>query len=265
MGHSSPDWQSHETILEDLKSFCYYLVAKSEKHPANRILYGMCDTRNRVYSNVNFVGTRGFSFLGNDKMATIVLASGNRGKIQELQTLLTPYGYDIQPQQQYNVPEIPETGTTFVENAILKARNAAKHTSLSTLSDDSGLVVPALKGQPGIYSARYGGHDANDQRNNEKLLQGMQGINGTERRAYYVCCLVYMRHAEDPTPIIAEGYWHGEILTTAQGEGGFGYDPLFYISNLQCSAAQLPADEKNKISHRGKALARLMQALLEEL
>lgn len=193
----------------------------------------------------------------------IVLATGNTGKLREFSAMLTDLGLEFIRQSDLNVPDIPETGLTFVENALLKARNAAQHTGLAAMADDSGLVVDALGGAPGLYSARYAGEPSNDAANNAKLLQALQDIPQTQRSARFYCCIVYLRHANDPTPIIAEAAWEGTILTAAQGQNGFGYDPLFWVPSEQCSSAQLPPEVKNRLSHRGQALRRLHALLVQ--
>lgn len=192
-------------------------------------------------------------------MTSIVLASGNPGKIREIQAILQ--NDKILPQSQFNVAEPEETGSTFVENAIIKARNAARHCNLPAIADDSGLVVDALGGAPGVISARYAGAGASDQANLDKLLVDMQGIPMEQRGARFICLMVYLRHAEDPTPIIAQGVWEGSILTQAAGENGFGYDPVFRLADYQCSSAQLTPELKNSLSHRAKALRILSQQL----
>lgn len=191
-------------------------------------------------------------------MTKIVLATGNQGKVKELANLLADHNIDIVPQSQFDVPEVAETGTTFVENAIIKARHAAKITGLPAIADDSGLEVDALNGAPGVISARYAGEDATDATNNDKLLAELDGVEAEKRTGRFHCVLVYMRHADDPTPIICHGVWEGSMLSAPQGEQGFGYDPLFWVESHQCSSAQLPRDEKNKLSHRGKALKQLV-------
>ena len=191
-------------------------------------------------------------------MTKIVLATGNQGKVKELANLLADHNIDIVPQSQFDVPEVAETGTTFVENAIIKARHAAKITGLPAIADDSGLEVDVLNGAPGVISARYAGEDATDATNNAKLLAELDGVEAEKRTGRFHCVLVYMRHADDPTPIICHGVWEGSMLTAPQGEQGFGYDPLFWVESHQCSSAQLPRDEKNKLSHRGKALKQLV-------
>ncbi|BFM18563.1 XTP/dITP diphosphatase [Maricurvus nonylphenolicus] len=192
---------------------------------------------------------------------TIVLASGNAGKLRELQLLLADHNFDVRSQSEFDVPEAIEDGLSFVENAIIKARNACKHTGHAAIADDSGLEVDALQGQPGIYSSRYAGPDCNDSDNNQKLLNSLEGLTQAERTARFQCVLVYMRHAEDPSPIICQGSWEGRILQSLSGEGGFGYDPLFYVPEQDCAAAELSKEAKSAISHRGKAMAKLLQAL----
>lgn len=186
----------------------------------------------------------------------IVLASGNKGKVTEFSQLFAEYKISVHPQSEFDVPDVPETGTTFVENAIIKARHASQLTGLAAIADDSGLVVEALNGEPGIYSARYAGEHGNDAANCDKLLKEL--ANNANRRAKFLCVLVYMRHAKDPTPIICQGEWHGEITTKASGNGGFGYDPIFYVPSKSATAAELEKEVKNKISHRGQALKLLM-------
>lgn len=194
-------------------------------------------------------------------MRELVLASGNKGKIKEFQQLLAPLGWTIKLQSDFNIPEAEETGLSFVENAILKTRNAAIHSGLPALADDSGLEVDALKGAPGIYSARYAGPENDDRANNEKLLSELASVAPEQRTARFQCVLVFMRHGEDPTPLICQGSWEGLIVSTPQGGNGFGYDPLFYIPDLDCCSAQLPAERKNKLSHRAKAMAILLNKL----
>lgn len=201
---------------------------------------------------------------------TIVLASGNQGKLKEFQILLNNCGYDIQPQSNFAVPEADETGLTFVENAILKARNACTHTGLPSIADDSGIEVDALNGAPGIYSARFARDwvapqalqtSASDTRNNAYLLERLKGLPRSERTARYQCVLVFMQHAEDPTPIICQGSWEGIILEEPRGQNGFGYDPLFYVPEQDCSSAELSKALKNSISHRAIAMQALLAAL----
>ena len=194
-------------------------------------------------------------------MKNIVLASNNPGKVREFNKLFSDYEIEVVPQAELGVEEAEETGLTFVENAILKARNAARHTGLAAIADDSGIEVDALNGAPGIYSARYAGKGANDQKNLEKLLHELANTPEEERSARFQCLIVYMRHAEDPTPLICQGTWEGRILNQPQGENGFGYDPVFYVPEHDCSSAELPPEVKNSISHRGQALRLLMDAL----
>lgn len=189
----------------------------------------------------------------------IVLASGNPGKIKEIQAILQ--SHPIVPQSQFKVEEAEETGSTFVENAIIKARNAALHSGLPAIADDSGLVVDALDGAPGVISARYAGVGASDQDNLNKLLRDMQGISEPLRSARFICVLVFMEHANDPCPVIAQGVWEGRILAEAVGENGFGYDPVFWVPEKNCASAELTPQEKNAISHRGQALNRLMELM----
>ncbi len=189
----------------------------------------------------------------------IVLASGNKGKIKEIQALLNDY--TIVTQQEFNIQEAEETGSTFIENAIIKARNAALHSNLPAISDDSGLVVDALNGAPGVISARFAGPQANDQENLQKLLKNMEGIPEAQRTARFICVIVLMRHANDPFPIITQASWEGVILPKAQGTNGFGYDPVFWVPTENCSSAELPASRKNQLSHRGQALRELSKFL----
>ena len=191
----------------------------------------------------------------------IVLASGNSGKLHELKTLLSTSGIDVIPQEAREVPEVEETGLCFVENAIIKARNAARHAGLPALGDDSGLEVDALDGAPGIYSSRYAGPHADDAANIEKLLNDLAGVPGERRSARFQCVIVYMRHALDPVPIVCQGTWEGRILEEPRGRNGFGYDPVFFVPTHGCSSAELPPALKNGLSHRGQALGRLLRAL----
>lgn len=192
-------------------------------------------------------------------MTSIVLASSNLGKIREIQAILQ--NDNILPQSQFNVVEAAETGSTFVENAIIKARNAAAHCGLPAIADDSGLVVDALNGAPGVISARYAGDGASDQANLDKVLWAMQDVPSEQRTARFICVMVYLKHANDPTPVIAQGVWEGRILSQPVGENGFGYDPIFWVDTHQCSSAQLAPDIKNSLSHRGQALQKLRLAL----
>ena len=193
--------------------------------------------------------------------AAIVLASNNPGKVREFAQLLAGLQRAVRPQSEFGVPEVEETGLTFVENALLKARNAAHHTGLPALADDSGLEVDALNGAPGIYSARYAGSGASDRANLEKLLADIQHLPEAERGARFQCVLVYLRHALDPTPLICQGTLEGRILHAPKGTQGFGYDPIFYVLSHGCSSAELPPETKNQLSHRGQALRKLVAAL----
>lgn len=190
---------------------------------------------------------------------TVVLASGNAGKLQELARVLAPLAVRLQSQAEFDVPEVEENGLTFVENAIIKARAAAQHSGLPAIADDSGLEVDYLGGAPGIHSARYSG--AGDMANNAKLLQELRDIPEQQRTARFQCVLVYMRHALDPTPLVCQASWEGRILTEPRGANGFGYDPLFYVPEYQCSSAELAPEVKNQVSHRAKASAGLLEAL----
>ena len=194
-------------------------------------------------------------------MKKIVLATGNLGKVRELNELLAGHDLIVTPQSAHGVPEAEETGLTFVENAIIKARNAADHTGLPAIADDSGLEVDALAGAPGIYSSRYAGKNATDRDNLEKLLADLGELPDHQRRARFQCLMVYLRHAADPTPIICQGTWEGRVLFAPRGGNGFGYDPVFHVPTHNCSAAELPPEIKNRLSHRGQALRLLMAAL----
>lgn len=193
-------------------------------------------------------------------IASLVLASGNPGKLREFAQLLAPLGMQVRPQSDFAVPEVEETGLTFVENALLKAREASRVSGLPALADDSGLEVDSLHGAPGIYSARYAGEPKSDERNNARLLEALAEVPEGARSARYWCVLVHLRHPEDPVPRIVQCSWEGEILAHPRGEGGFGYDPLFWLPDQGMSVAELPAAEKNRLSHRGRAL----QALVEQ-
>ncbi|GAB3417562.1 nucleoside-triphosphate diphosphatase [bacteria symbiont BFo1 of Frankliniella occidentalis] len=194
-------------------------------------------------------------------MQKVVLATGNPGKVRELADLLAAFGLDIVAQTELGVESAEETGLTFIENAILKARHAAAVTGLPAIADDSGLAVDALGGAPGIYSARYAGLDASDQQNLDKLLVTLDPVPDGQRQAQFHCVLVYLRHAEDPTPLVFHGSWEGEITRAEAGQGGFGYDPIFYVPELGKTAAELTKDEKRAVSHRGKALSLLLDAM----
>mgnify|MGYP000138323209 CR=1 FL=1 len=194
-------------------------------------------------------------------MSKIVLASSNKGKLKEINQLLSKTDLDVVSQSEFNITDADETGLTFVENAILKARHAAAHAKLPAIADDSGLEVDALNGAPGIYSARFGGKDTNDQKNLEKLLQELKDVPDEKRTARFQCVMVYMRHEADPTPIICQGTWDGRILFESQGTNGFGYDPVFWVPTHDCSSAELEPDLKNSLSHRGQALTKLVSLL----
>lgn len=194
-------------------------------------------------------------------MKRVVLASGNAGKVREINQMLAGLNIEVVPQTEFDVPEAEETGLTFVENAILKARNAAHHTGLPAIADDSGIEVDALRGAPGIYSARYAGPGASDQQNLEKLLADLANVPAEERSARFQCLMVYMAHEADPTPVICQGTWEGRIGDEPRGENGFGYDPIFIVPEKGCMSAELPPEEKNRLSHRGKALRQLVAAL----
>ncbi len=193
----------------------------------------------------------------------IVLASNNAGKVREINQLLAEQEIQVIPQREFGVPEAEETGLTFVENALIKARNAAMHSDLPAIADDSGIEVDALQGAPGVYSARFAGPGCSDEDNNRRLLEALQDIPPERRSARFQCVMVYLRHAEDPTPIICQGTWEGRILNSPRGEGGFGYDPLFLLTAENRTSAELSPEEKNRLSHRGQALRRLLAALSE--
>jgi XTP/dITP diphosphohydrolase len=190
---------------------------------------------------------------------TLILASNNAGKLREFASLLEPLGLNVEPQGAHNVPEAEEPHLTFVENALEKARHASRLTGLQALADDSGVCVNALGGAPGVLSARYAGEPKSDARNNAKLIADL--APHADKSAYYYCVLVYVRHADDPQPIIADGRWNGVMLDRPRGEGGFGYDPYFLIPELGMTAAELPAADKNRLSHRGQALRLLVEKL----
>ncbi len=198
-------------------------------------------------------------------LTQVVLATGNIGKITEMTELLLPYGWQVIPQNQLFDSEVEETGLTFIENAILKARYAAEQTGLPAIADDSGIEVTALQGRPGIYSARYSediyGDQVTDQTNLQKLLDELKGVPQGQRQASYCCAMVYVEHAKDPFPVVGLGRWYGEILTSPRGTKGFGYDPVFWVEELNKSAAELPKAQKNRMSHRGQALNSLVMQL----
>lgn len=196
-------------------------------------------------------------------MKKIVLASNNAGKLKEFQILLNDCGFEVHAQADFDVESVEETGLTFIENAILKARHASAITGLPAIADDSGIEVDALNGAPGIYSARFAGEGASDTQNNLKLLSDMHGVDDENRSARYQCLLVYLEHKDDPTPIIAQGSWEGRILENPLGDGGFGYDPIFWVPTHHCASAQLDKAEKNRISHRAIAMKALLKQLSE--
>lgn len=199
-------------------------------------------------------------------MNRILLASNNPGKVREVAAILADHDvgqFEILPQSAYGVPEAEETGLSFVENAIIKARNAARHAALPAIADDSGLAVDALGGAPGVISARYAGLGADDAANNAKLLDALRDVPDEQRTARFLCVMVYLRHAEDPCPLIAQGAWEGVMLRAPRGNGGFGYDPLFYVPDQGCASAELPPEVKNRLSHRGQALRALAAMLLD--
>jgi XTP/dITP diphosphohydrolase len=195
-------------------------------------------------------------------MKKLVIASNNSGKLREIDRILQPLGLEVLPQSAFNIPEAEEPHCTFIENCLAKARHAAEHSGLPALADDSGICVDALNGAPGVYSARFAGEPKSDQRNNEKLIELL--THEPNRKAHYYCVIVLVRHPHDPQPVIAEGSWHGEIIDTPRGDGGFGYDPYFLVPELGKTGAELPMDVKNGISHRGKALAELVAKLKTE-
>jgi XTP/dITP diphosphohydrolase len=192
-----------------------------------------------------------------------VLASGNQGKLREMVGLLQPLGLLVRPQSDWQVPEADESASTFIENSLIKAHQATSFTGLPAIADDSGLVVPALGGAPGIYSARYAGKDANPQANIEKLLAELERQPGIDRRAYFFCAVVLLESVDDPAPLVATARWHGSILPAPRGVGGFGYDPVFAVGGSQLSAAELDGQQKQQLSHRGQALRKLLKQLNE--
>ena len=196
---------------------------------------------------------------------TLVLASGNAGKLRELGSMLAPLGWSVRPQSDWRLEEAVEDGLSFIENALIKARHASLATGLPALGDDSGLVVDALDGQPGILSARYAGAGASDEANNRRLLEAMAGLPAARRTAHFYCAMALVRHARDPAPLLATGEWHGRILEQRAGERGFGYDPLFWVAEEGCTSAQLTPARKNRLSHRGQALAALIRQVETEL
>lgn len=192
-------------------------------------------------------------------MSRVVIASGNVGKLREIARILAPYGVETVPQAEFDVPECPEPYLTFVENCLAKARHASRHSGLPALADDSGICVDALGGAPGVQSARYAGEPKSDAANNDKLVAEL--AHASSRRAHYTCVMVYVRHPDDPEPVVAEGRWFGEIIDTPRGENGFGYDPYFLIPELGKTGAELDEDTKNTVSHRGHALRDLVNKL----
>lgn len=196
--------------------------------------------------------------------SNIVLASNNKGKLREFNDLFASEGIDVIPQSEFNIEDAIEDGLSFVENAIIKARHACKATQLPSIADDSGLEIDALNGEPGIYSARYAGAHGNDKQNNQLVLSKLEGISQEKRSARFQCVLAFMRHENDPTPLVCQAGWEGYILTEERGENGFGYDSLFWLPEHQCSSAELPKEKKNQISHRGKALQLLLRAFQEK-
>lgn len=192
-----------------------------------------------------------------------VLASGNKGKLREIEGVLKPLGFVVHPQSRWQTPEAEESACTFVENAFLKARQASSYAGLPAIADDSGLVLPALLGAPGIYSARFAGDDATDQDNIQKLLKELLRFPSADRRAYFYCAIVLLESPDDPAPLVATARWYGEILPARQGDAGFGYDPVFKVGGMNCTAAELEPEVKRSISHRGQALKLLLQQLRE--
>jgi XTP/dITP diphosphohydrolase len=197
-------------------------------------------------------------------MQKIVLASSNKGKINEFSTLFVQFDYDVIPQQEFAISDAEETGLSFVENAIIKARHASKISGLPAIADDSGLMIDALNGEPGIYSARYAGNEKNALANINKVLLQLQQVSAEKRSARFVCCLALLQHVHDPLPIVCQGILEGVITTAAQGQRGFGYDPIFFIPEQNCTAAELTPEIKNQISHRAKAMQQLKTLLQSE-
>ena len=195
----------------------------------------------------------------NEQSQKIILASSNPGKLREIKAIFEDQPYTLTPQAEFNVSDADETGLTFVENAIIKARHAAQHTGMMALADDSGIEVDYLQGAPGIYSARYAGQPCDNQANNEKLLAALTGVPNSQRSARFQCVIVLMRHANDPTPLICSGTWEGRIVEQETGANGFGYDPLFFVPTHDCTSAQLSPEIKNQLSHRGQALRELAE------
>ena len=196
-------------------------------------------------------------------MNRLVLATGNKKKVAELNAMLEGMNFKVMPQSDFLVESVPETGSTFVENAIIKARHAARITGLPAIADDSGLEVDALRGAPGVYSSRFAGEEASDDDNVTKLLEELSFLPPILRTARFWCVLVFMRHVDDPTPIICQASWEGHIVTEPKGDNGFGYDPVFFVPETACTAAELPSEQKNELSHRAKALQQLISRLQE--
>lgn len=199
------------------------------------------------------------------KHKQVILASNNKGKVNEINAVLEELGINVTPQSEFSVEEVEETGLSFVENALIKARNAAQYTNLPAIADDSGIEVPALEGRPGIYSARYAGVGASDEENLIKLIDDIKDLPEEERVAQFVCVMVYMRHANDPIPVISQGIWQGKLLTETRGENGFGYDPIFFVPTHKCTSAELSPEVKNQLSHRGQALRQLVKLVEKAL
>ena len=196
-------------------------------------------------------------------MRKLVIASNNPGKLREIGHLLEPLGLEVLPQSVFDISEADEPYCTFIENALAKARHASRCSGLPALADDSGICVNVLNGQPGIHSARYAGEPKSDERNNQKLIEAL--THQSNHNAHYYCVMVLVRHVDDPQPIIADGSWHGQIIPQPRGNGGFGYDPHFYLPELGVTSAELPLEQKNKISHRSQALIRLVESIKQEM
>lgn len=233
--------------------------------------YAVCKNQTSLYSTIFLYDAHYQTFilashsinLKGNHMKKVVLATSNVGKVNEMADLLSNFGLDVVPQSDFGLLDAEETGLTFIENAIIKARHAAKETGLPAIADDSGLEVDYLNGAPGIYSARYAGENKSDQANYEKLLEAMRSAEDHQRLARFHCVLVYLRHANDPTPIICHGIFEGEITQTPSGTHGFGYDPVFYVHEHQSTMANIAPELKKQISHRGQALKQLFQALTD--
>ncbi len=197
------------------------------------------------------------------KPQKIVLATGNLNKVKEINAIVESIPVVVLPQSQFQIKEAVETGTTFIENAIIKARNASEQTGLPAIADDSGIEVDALNGEPGVYSSRYSGPDSNDQKNLEKLIENIKNVPEERRSCRYWCVMVYLKHAKDPTPVVCQASWEGQLITTPMGSNGFGYDPIFWIPSQKATAAQITLEQKNSMSHRAKALKMLFAHLQE--